>query len=148
MKALLGGDPKLNSAYESCDKFLHTIQKAFEDEERAKHAMAAKSLGATVPQGWSNPWGGDKEGVTGPNDTSTSPSIGGGSGTLGLNNAAGASNGHPGQHIPRGSNFYPNGRRPQEVSSQNFSQWRIASQEGQQRPENVGAGHYDSLCGL
>ena len=56
IKTLLAGDPELNSVYQHCDNFLHTIQKAFEEEAaRATNAVLANPPAGTTRQGWSDP---------------------------------------------------------------------------------------------
>lgn len=78
MKALFAGDPELNSAYQHCDNFLHTIQKAFEEEAAgAKNNCISQPSHSYYPPRLVRSVG--DEGITGPEPASTSPFIGSGS---------------------------------------------------------------------
>ena len=147
MKELLAGDPELNSAYQHCDNFLHTIQKAFEEEAAgATNAVLANPPAATTRQGWSDPWG--DEGITGPESASTSPFIGSGSVVSASSDAAKASSGQFRRPRPGESNVCPSSTQRLGDFSQKLSQLQIASQADRQRPGNAGDGHCDTLCGL
>ena len=129
MKALLAGDPELNSAYQHSDNFLHTIQKALEEEAAgATNAVLANPPAATTRQSWSDPWG--DEGITGPESASTSPSIGSGSVVSASSDAAKASSGQIRRPRPGESKVRPSSTQRLGDFSQNLSQLQIASQAG------------------
>ena len=147
MKALLAGDPELNSAYQHCDNFLHTIQKTFEEAAaRATNAVLANLPARTTRQAWSDPW--DDEGITVPESASTSPFIGSGSVVSASSDAAKASSGQFQWPRPGESNVCPSSTQRTGDFSQNLSQLQIASHACRQRPGNAGDGHYDALWSL